>query len=98
MSASDPKASLCAKLMFSSSTLQEEEQEVEEVSHCSFVRLSDEVRPGAVCPVKRPDLKSAWLDLTQPSTQPAVCSLILYNLGSPFGFYPDFVSPFSCNL
>lgn len=53
MSASDPEASLCAKLMFSSLTLQEEEEEVEEVeevSHCSFVRLSDEVRPGAVCP------------------------------------------------
>lgn len=41
---------LCAKLMFSSLTLQEEEEEVEEVSHCSFVRLSDEVRAGAECP------------------------------------------------
>lgn len=40
---------LCAKLMFSSLTLQEEEEEVEEVSHSSFVRLSDEVRAGAEC-------------------------------------------------
>lgn len=41
---------LCAKLMFSSLTLQEEEEEVEEVSHSSVVRLSDEVRAGTKCP------------------------------------------------
>lgn len=86
----------CVKLIFSSLTLQEEE----EVSDCSFVRLSDEVRPGSVrsiCPSVKPspDLKSAWLDAD-------VSFISLFGLEffvilglSPFGFYPDFVQPFS---
>lgn len=38
---------LCVELIFSSLILQEEE----EVSDCSSVRLTDEVRPGSICSV-----------------------------------------------